>query len=135
MKLATPATTLDDLIRSTLDFARSSLGMEVGFVTEVRDGQRYFRHVATGAAFRPFDEGLVSPLPQTYCAYILNGTMACIVPDIAHHPQWISPPARPTWTSAPTLAYRSCCRTVRSSAPFAATAARRSRSWRRSTWR
>jgi EAL domain-containing protein (putative c-di-GMP-specific phosphodiesterase class I) len=83
---AGPSHTLDDLIRSTLDFARNSLGMEVGFVTEIRNGQRYFRHVSTDAAFRPFDEGLVSPLPQTYCEYILNGAMACIVPDIAHHP-------------------------------------------------
>jgi EAL domain-containing protein (putative c-di-GMP-specific phosphodiesterase class I) len=82
---ATPS--LDDLIRSTLDFARTSLGMEVGFVSEIRHGQRYFRHVATDTAFRPFDEGLVSPLPQTYCEYILNGAMACIVPDIAHHPE------------------------------------------------
>lgn len=82
-----PPVTLDDLIRSTLDFARTSLGLEVGFVTEVRNGQRYFRHVATDAAFRPFDEGLVSPLPQTYCEFILNGAMACIVPDIAHHPE------------------------------------------------
>jgi len=88
-QIAPPAAavpSLDDLIRSTLDFARTSLGMEVGFVTEIRDGQRFFRHVATDTAFRPFDEGLVSPLPQTYCEYILNGAMACIVPDIAHHP-------------------------------------------------
>ncbi len=79
--------TTDELIRCAVDLARTCLGMEVGFVTEFRNGVRIFRHVESVEGYTPVKPGDYDPLDQSYCQRIVNGTMPALVEDTHHYPE------------------------------------------------
>lgn len=81
---APPST--DELIRSAVDLARACLGMDVGFVTEFKDGVRIFRHVAAVEGFNPIQAGDFDPLDQSYCQQIVDGTIPAAIQDSHLHP-------------------------------------------------
>lgn len=81
---APPST--DELIRSAVDLARVCLGMDVGFVTEFKDGVRIFRHVASVEGFNPIQVGDCDPLDQSYCQQIVDGTIPSAIQDSHEHP-------------------------------------------------
>lgn len=83
---SSPTPTTDELIRSAVDLARICLGMEVGFVTEIRDGVRIFRHVASAEGFSPIRAGQYDPLEQSYCQYIVSGAIPAKVQDSHQYP-------------------------------------------------
>lgn len=75
------ATSIDDLIRAAVELARTCLGMDVGFVSEFRDGLRVFRHVASAESFSPLKAGDFNPLDESYCSLIASGAIPAIVQD------------------------------------------------------
>lgn len=81
---APPST--DELIRSAVDLARACLGMDVGFVTEFRDGLRIFRHVASVEDFTPIRVGDCNPLDESYCQHVVSGAIPAMVADSYEHP-------------------------------------------------
>lgn len=78
--------TTDELIRSAVDLARVCLGMDVGFVTEFKEGVRIFRHVASVEGFHPIEVGDHDPLDQSYCQQIVDGTLPAAIGDSHQHP-------------------------------------------------
>lgn len=84
VRAATPTT--DELIRSAVDLARVCLGMDVGFVTEFKDGVRIFRHVASIEGFKPIKVGDCNPLEESYCQQIVSGAIPAAVQDSHLHP-------------------------------------------------
>jgi EAL domain-containing protein (putative c-di-GMP-specific phosphodiesterase class I) len=78
---------VDDLIRSAVDLARTSLGMDVGFVTEFKNGVRIFRHVASAEGFTPIRAGDFDPLDQSYCQHIASGAIPAAVADSLAYPE------------------------------------------------
>lgn len=82
---AAPLTT-DELIRSAVDLARACLGMDVGFVTEFKDGVRIFRHVASVEGFTPIQVGDCNPLEESYCQQVVTGIIPAAVQDSHLHP-------------------------------------------------
>lgn len=82
---ATPPST-DELIRSAVDLARVCLGMDVGFVTEFKDGVRIFRHVASVEGFTPIQVGDCNPLEDSYCQQIVDGAIPAAVQDSHEFP-------------------------------------------------
>jgi EAL domain-containing protein (putative c-di-GMP-specific phosphodiesterase class I) len=83
---AASAPSIDELIRSAVDLARTCLGMDVGFVTEFKDGMRIFRHVASAEGYSPIRPGDADPLDQSYCHRIVTGEIPCIVCDSHDYP-------------------------------------------------
>jgi EAL domain-containing protein (putative c-di-GMP-specific phosphodiesterase class I) len=81
----TPAST-DELIRSAVDLARACLGMDVGFVTEFKEGVRIFRHVASIEGFSPIQVGDCDPLGESYCQQIVDGAIPAAIQDSHQHP-------------------------------------------------
>lgn len=77
----------DELIRCAVDLARTCLGMEVGFVTEFRNGVRIFRHVESVEGYVPVKPGDYDPLDQSYCQRIADGTMPALVEDTYDYPE------------------------------------------------
>jgi EAL domain-containing protein (putative c-di-GMP-specific phosphodiesterase class I) len=78
---------IDELIRSAVDLARTCLGMDVGFVTEFRGGVRIFRHVASADGFTPIAVGDSDPLDASYCQRIVSGEIPALVHDSHLHPK------------------------------------------------
>jgi len=78
--------TVDELIRSAVDLARTCLRMDVGFVTEFRDGVRVFRHVASAEGFAPIAVGDANPLDESYCQRIVSGEIPALVQDSYQYP-------------------------------------------------
>ena len=60
--------------------------MDVGFVTEFRDGVRVFRHVASAEGFAPIAVGDANPLEESYCQRIVSGEIPALVPDSYQYP-------------------------------------------------
>lgn len=78
--------TLDELIRAAVDLARTCLRMDVGFVTEFRDGVRVFRHVASAEGFTPIAVGDANPLDESYCQRVVSGEIPALVADSYQYP-------------------------------------------------
>ena len=89
MAVAAPHST-DELIRCAVGLARTCLGMDVGFVTEFRDGLRIFRHVASVEGFSPVRAGDYDPLDESYCALVVNGRIPAIVQDSHAYPELVA---------------------------------------------
>ncbi len=85
-----PPHSTDDLIRSAVGLARTCLGMDVGFVTEFRDGLRIFRHVACIEGFSPIKAGDYNPLDESYCALVVNGRIPAVVQDSHAFPELLA---------------------------------------------
>lgn len=82
--------TTDELIRSAVDLARACLGMDVGFVTEFKDGLRFFRHVASVEGYAPIRVGDFDPLDQSYCQMIVEGTVPGAIADSHLYPALVA---------------------------------------------
>lgn len=67
-------------VERILSSARKHLAMEVGFVSEFRDGKRVFRFV-DGEPDIPIRAGGADPLAESYCHYVARGLMPEILKD------------------------------------------------------
>jgi EAL domain-containing protein (putative c-di-GMP-specific phosphodiesterase class I) len=73
-------------IQQILQAIRLHLGMDVGFISEFRDGRRFFRHVDASAAEPPVVVGGSDRLEESYCHYIVDGTLPQLMQDAAKVP-------------------------------------------------
>lgn len=80
------AASIDDIIHSAVDLARTCLQMDVAFVTEFKDGRRIFRHLAARDDFVPIKVGQSDPIEESYCQYIVNGAIPAVVDDSHIYP-------------------------------------------------
>lgn len=71
----------DEIIRDTLHFVRTLLGMDVGFVSEFSDGRRIFRYVDSRDDFAPVCVGGSEPLEQSYCKRVVDGRLPELLQD------------------------------------------------------
>ncbi len=76
---------LHDIIRSAVDLARICLSMDVAFISEFKDGRRIFRHIAANGE-PPVQPGHSDPLAESYCQYVVAGTIPPIVDDSHIYP-------------------------------------------------
>ncbi|QYF92455.1 EAL domain-containing protein [Massilia sp. PAMC28688] len=89
---AQASTPTDELIRCAVGLARTCLGMEVGFVTEFRNGVRIFRHVESVEGYVPVKAGDYDPLDQSYCQRIVDGSIPALVEDTHAYPELLAMP-------------------------------------------
>jgi hypothetical protein len=69
-------------IGSLLRVVREQLKLEVLFVGEFVNGNRVFRHIASKPGQDIIQPGQFHPLDETICQRIIDGRMACLVPDV-----------------------------------------------------
>lgn len=70
-----------DAIRAALAMARRRLDMEVAFVSQFRDGRRWFRHVDSDLDACPVEVGASDPLDESFCLRVVDGRLPELMPD------------------------------------------------------
>lgn len=85
MQSKRPEAPLHDIILSAVDLARICLRMDVAFVSEFKNGRRIFRHIAAHSEL-PVQPGYSDPLAESYCQYVVNGSIPPIVDDSHIYP-------------------------------------------------
>ena len=96
--IATAATSdslIDDSVRELLHGLRENLGMDVIFFSEIRDGQRQFKHVDNKPGCEVIATGGGSTLEESFCQCVLDGRLPQLVHDAASHPAFKQLPATP----------------------------------------
>ena len=86
---------IDDNVRSVLRDLREHLGMEVIFLSEIRDGKRMFKHVDNKPGCDLIATGGGSGLEESFCQCVLDGRLPGLVNDAATHPAFSQLPATP----------------------------------------
>lgn len=86
---------IDDSVRQVLHELREHLGMEVIFLSEIRDGQRMFKHVDARPGCELIATGGGSSLEESFCQCVLDGRLPQLVHDAATHPAFDRLPATP----------------------------------------
>ena len=86
---------IDENVRQVLHDLREHLGMEVIFVSEIRDGQRMFKHVDTAPGKELIATGGGSSLEESLCQCVRDGRLPRLVQDAATHPAFPQLPATP----------------------------------------
>ena len=86
---------VDDTVRDVLHKLREHLGMEVIFLSEIRDGQRNFKHVDTKPGSELIATGGGSSLEESFCQCVLDGRLPQLVHDAATHPAFPQLPVTP----------------------------------------
>ncbi len=64
-----------------LNAIRNHLDMDVAFISEIKDGRRYFRHVDGKGAKLPISVGASDPVEESYCARVIDGRLPELIPD------------------------------------------------------
>lgn len=77
---------VDELIRTVLRTAREHLGLDIGFVSQLIDGQRVFRYVDAGGASCPISVGDADPAEESFCHHVVTGDLPRYLPDPSAHP-------------------------------------------------
>lgn len=75
-----------EIVAWLLRAARKHLEMNVGFISEVVDGQRVFRYVDTDTDSRVIEVGGSDPLDESYCGHVLSGRLPELLVDPMSHP-------------------------------------------------
>ena len=76
----------DDTVRRVLELARSFLGMEVAWVSQLHGDQQMVTHVDSAEPARLPHPGLVRNAAGSYCLHVLEGRLPRVVPDTAIDP-------------------------------------------------
>lgn len=69
-----------------LAVVREQLGMEFGFISEFRDGDRVFLFVDSELSDSPIKVGDSGPLAGSFCSLVVEGTLPPVVVDAGSHP-------------------------------------------------
>jgi GAF domain-containing protein len=88
-------TLIDDTVRDVLHELRSHLDMDVIFLSEIRDGQRMFKHVDSKPGCELIATGGGASLEESFCQCVLDGRLPQLVHDAATHPAFSQLPATP----------------------------------------
>jgi EAL domain-containing protein (putative c-di-GMP-specific phosphodiesterase class I) len=84
--LLSPSSSLEQRINEMLHAIRVHLGMDIGFVSEFRDGSRFFSHVDASSPNAPITVGDSNPLEESYCHFIVTGALPELMQDAADVP-------------------------------------------------
>lgn len=76
----------DTLVRDAMHSLRKTLGMEVAFISEFKDGHRIFRYVDEEIDSIPIPEGASDPLEESYCQRIVDGRLPEVICDTSKLP-------------------------------------------------
>jgi EAL domain-containing protein (putative c-di-GMP-specific phosphodiesterase class I) len=71
----------EERVQQMLKAVRLHLGMDVGFVSEFKDGRRFFRHVDAASSNPPIAVGGSSPLEESYCHLVVTGVLPELMQD------------------------------------------------------
>jgi EAL domain-containing protein (putative c-di-GMP-specific phosphodiesterase class I) len=71
----------DDTVRRVLELARSFLGMEIAWLSQLHGGQQLVTHVDTEDRDRLPRPGTAHDLAESYCLRVLDGRLPRVVPD------------------------------------------------------
>lgn len=77
---------ISEAIQRALEAARTHLGLDVAFVSQIRDGRRVFLYVDTDPGLPLIEVGGSDPVEQTYCYNVLNGQIPQFLRDPRLHP-------------------------------------------------
>lgn len=81
-------------IANLLRRVREIFKMDVVFVSQFVQGQRYFRHVDAGSGARVrLAVGSSDPLEDSYCQRVVDGRLPSVIPDARKHPLTAAMPA------------------------------------------
>lgn len=75
-----------DVVDAALQAARTHLGMDVAFVSELAEGRRYFRHVDTAQLIPSISVGQSDPAEDGYCLHVVEGRLPELIPDTTRNP-------------------------------------------------
>lgn len=70
-----------DLVANALSSARTLLGMRVAFISEFKEGRRFFLHVNSEEGFSPIQVGQSDPLEESYCQRVVDGRLPEMIRD------------------------------------------------------
>ena len=83
----TPKTVpLDQLLARALRALRTHLGMDVAFISELRDGRRFFRYVDAGPGHTTIQMGGSDPLEDSFCQRVVDQRLPELIPDTSQFP-------------------------------------------------
>ncbi len=57
------------------------MGMDVAFISEIKDGRRYFRYIDGKDSRLPIAVGASDPLEESYCIRVIDGRLPELIPD------------------------------------------------------
>lgn len=73
------------VIQRLLRTARVKLGLEIAFVSQFREGRRHFRYVDQERT-SPVQPGASDPVEESYCHYVVEGSIPEFLADPSQHP-------------------------------------------------
>jgi EAL domain-containing protein (putative c-di-GMP-specific phosphodiesterase class I) len=94
--LLSPSGSVEERIKEMLHAIRVHLGMDIGFVSEFRDGSRFFSYVDASSPNAPIIAGDSNPLEESYCHYIVTGALPELMQDAADVPMAAAMPVTKT---------------------------------------
>ena len=84
--LSPSSSSLEQRIQEMLRSVRLHLGMDVGFVSEFRNGSRFFNYVDASSPDSPVILGGSNPLEQSFCHFVATGALPELMQDAADVP-------------------------------------------------
>lgn len=76
-----------EILQELLQAARLYLGMEVAFISEFREGHRYFRYVDQAQGTEMIKVGGGDPLDESYCKKVVEGRLPELIQDAQQIPE------------------------------------------------
>lgn len=79
--------TVDERLQHLLHAVRRHLGMDIGFVSEFKEGKRFFQQVDADTPNLPIAVGGSDPLEESYCHLVATGALPELMQDAADIPR------------------------------------------------
>ncbi|MBD1912861.1 EAL domain-containing protein [Leptolyngbya sp. FACHB-8] len=73
-------------LQNVLRLIRSHLDMEIAFISEFRDGRRFFRYIDSEQEETPIQIGDSNPLEESYCQRVVDGRLPELITDALQCP-------------------------------------------------
>ncbi|MBD1912855.1 EAL domain-containing protein [Leptolyngbya sp. FACHB-16] len=73
-------------LQNVLRLIRSHLDMEIAFISEFRDGRRFFRYIDSKHEETPIQVGGSGPLDESYCQRVVDGRLPELITDALQCP-------------------------------------------------
>lgn len=73
-------------VQAILYAVRRHLGMDIGFISEFKEGDRVIRYTDSGMRYNPVPVGRSDALDKSFCHYVAKGVMPGLITDAAKHP-------------------------------------------------
>lgn len=89
---AASATVSDAGLGQILRSVRQHLGMDVAFISEFRDGRRWFQQVECAEGHETIAVGDSHPLEESYCQRVVDGRLPELIGNAADNPEAMSLP-------------------------------------------